>query len=308
MGVYLSVIVPCFNEEETINTFYNDAIKECNSLGQSYEFIFVDDGSKDRTLTILRELALNDNNVHYISLSRNFGQDAAMLAGLRAASGDYITKLDVDGQDPLDLIPEMLKVVTSGEYDCAATRRVNRKGDPPIRSFFAYCFYALMNKISDVEIVSGAREYRLMNRKYLNALLELQERNRFLKGLYPWIGFKVKFFEYKNIERIAGESKWSFWKLFSYSIDGIVAFSTKPLLIASVLGIFMFLASIIGAVVVVIQKYVQQLPNTGWASIMCLILFVSGVQLFTTGILGQYLAKLYIEAKQRPHYIIKEQA
>ena len=306
-NIRLSFVVPCFNEETTIALFYEEAIK-CLALIKSAdpEFIFVDDGSKDNTLNILRKLAGEDKRVHYLSFSRNFGKEAAMLAGLRSASGDYIVTMDVDGQDPLSLVPQMLQSVINGGCDCAATRRVNRAGEPPVRSFLAKCFYSLMKKITDTEVVDGARDFRLMNRKYLDALLTLPERNRFSKGIFPWLGFNTKWFEYENIERNAGETKWSFWKLFLYSLDGIIAFSTKPLAIASVCGILIFLTSIAATIFVVIRKFVLELPDTGYSSLMCVILFVGGIQLFTTGILGQYLAKIYTEIKQRPHYLIRE--
>jgi glycosyltransferase involved in cell wall biosynthesis len=303
----LSLVVPCFNEESSIPVFCEEAVKICASINEQFEIIFVDDGSRDNSLNILRQLANQDACVHYISLSRNFGKEAALLAGLQAARGEYIVTLDVDGQDPPSLIPQMLKAVASGEYDCAGTRRVNRIGEPPIRSFFAGYFYALMKKITDIEVVDGARDFRLMSRRYVNALLSLPERNRFSKGIFPWIGFKTKWFEYENIRRVAGTTKWSFWKLFVYSMDGIIAFSTKPLALASLFGILLFLISIGGTIAIVIRKLVMQLPDTGWSSLVCIILFVSGIQLFTTGILGQYLAKTYTEIKQRPHYVIKEE-
>lgn len=303
----LSFVVPCFNEETTVRLFYKEAMKCLESInGVEPEFIFVDDGSTDNTLNILQQLAGEESCVHYLSFSRNFGKEAAMLAGLRSAGGEIIVTMDVDGQDPLSLIPEMFQSVLTCGYDCAATRRVNRIGEPPIRSFLAKCFYSLMRTITDVEVVDGARDFRLMNRKYLNALLTLSERNRFSKGIFPWLGFRTKWFEYENIERNSGKTKWSFWKLFLYSLDGIIAFSTKPLAIASICGFLLFLASIAGTVIVVIRKLVLKLPDTGWSSLVCIILFVSGIQLFTTGILGQYLAKIYIEIKQRPHYIIRE--
>ncbi|MDR2597218.1 MAG: glycosyltransferase family 2 protein [Treponema sp.] len=304
--IYLSVVVPCFNEEMTIPLFYAEAVKTAEVINEQFEIIFVDDGSKDNTLNILRQLANQDKHIHFISFSRNFGKEAAILAGLQAAQGEYIVTMDTDGQDPLSLIPQMLECVASGEYDCAGTRRVNRIGEPPIRSFFACCFYALMKKITEVEITDGARDFRLMNRKYLEALLMLPERNRFSKGIFPWIGFKTKWFEYENIERTAGRTKWSFWKLFLYSLDGIIAFSSKPLAIASVLGVLLFLAALSFIVFIVIRKILWGDPVDGWASTICIILFCSGIQLFSTGILGQYIAKIYTEIKQRPQYIIRE--
>jgi glycosyltransferase involved in cell wall biosynthesis len=306
--VNLSLVIPCFNEEAAIPLFYREALNALAALESSgIEFIFVDDGSKDRTLPVLKEIGAQDNRVHYISFSRNFGKEAALLAGLGASRGEYVATLDADGQDPPALIPQMLGAVQSGEYDCAGTRRITRRGEPLVRSFFARCFYALMTKITDIEIVDGARDFRLMNRTYVNAILAMPEQNRFSKGIFPWVGFKTKWFEYENVERKAGETRWSFWKLFVYSLDGIVAFSTRPLALASVCGILLFLAALVFVAVVVVRKFVMRLPDTGWSSIVCIILFISGTQLFTTGIMGQYLAKIHTEVKQRPHYIVKEE-
>ena len=304
--INLSLVIPCFNEEEAILIFYENAVKTFSNGNLNIEFIFVDDGSKDNTLEVLKQLNSKDNRLHFISFSRNFGKESAILAGLKASQGEYIAILDADGQDPPSLIPKMLEVVMSGEYDCAGTRRATRAGEPPIRSFFARRFYALMKKITDVEIVDGARDFRLMNRKYLKAILELMERNRFSKGIFPWIGFKTKWFEYENIERIAGSTKWSFWKLFLYSLDGIIAFSTKPLVFASVFGIILFFASIILIIYIIIRRIIWGDPVDGWASTVCIILFCSGIQLFSVSILGQYVARIYTEVKQRPHYIIRE--
>ena len=302
----ISLVVPCFNEEEAIPVFCEEAIKICGTINRAFEIIFVDDGSRDNTLKILQKFADQDIRIHYISFSRNFGKEAALLAGLQAAKGVYTVTLDADGQDPPALIPDMLEAVASEEYDCAGSRRVNRTGEPLIRSFFARCFYRLMTKIANIEIVDGARDFRLMNRKYLEALLTLQERNRFSKGIFPWIGFKTKWFEYENIERTTGKTKWSFCKLFLYSLDGIIAFSSKPLAIASVLGVLLFMASLAFIVFIIIRRIVWGDPVDGWASTICIILFSSGIQLFTTGILGQYAAKIYTEVKNRPHYIIRE--
>jgi glycosyltransferase involved in cell wall biosynthesis len=298
--------VPCFNEEVSIPVFYQEAVKICESVNEQFEIIFIDDGSRDNTLNILRQLVNQDARIHYISLSRNFGKEAALLAGLQAARGEYIAALDVDGQDPPSLIPQMLEAVVSGEYDCAGARRINRANEPPVRSFFARRFYALMKIFSDIEVVDGARDFRLMNRKYLEALLALQERNRFSKGIFPWIGFKTKWFEYKNIERTAGITKWSFWKLFWYSLDGIIAFSSKPLAIASVMGGLLFMAALSFIAFIIVRKLVWGDPVSGWASTVCIILFCSGIQLFTIGILGQYIAKIHTEVKQRPQYVIRE--
>jgi glycosyltransferase involved in cell wall biosynthesis len=306
--IYLSLVTPCLNEEESILLFYNEAVTALSVVTneKKIEFIFVDDGSTDKTIDILRKLSTKDSRVHYISFSRNFGKEAAILAGLRQASGRYVVTLDVDGQDPPSLISDMLKEVESGAFDCAATRRGTRKGEPPVRSFFARCFYALMSKITDIEIMSGARDFRLMNRNYVEAVLTLPERNRFSKGIFPWIGFKTKWFEYENVERKAGRTKWSFWKLFLYSLDAITAFSTKPLAIASIFGVLFFIIALAFIAFIVVRKIIWGDPVGGWASTACIILFCGGVQLFTIGILGQYLAKTYTEVKQRPHYIIRE--
>jgi glycosyltransferase involved in cell wall biosynthesis len=307
-GISLSLVIPCYNEEAAIPLFYTETAKILANIKPEYEFefIFIDDGSKDNTLGVLRNLSSKDARVHYISFSRNFGKEAALLAGLKASQGEYTCTLDADGQDPPALIPQMLEAVASGAYDCAGTRRITRKGEPPVRSFFARRFYALMSKISDIEIVDGARDFRLMNRAYAGAILAMPERNRFSKGIFPWLGFKTKWFEYENVERKAGETKWSFWKLFLYSIDGIIAFSTRPLALASVFGILFFFGSLVLVTIVIVRKFIMHLPDTGWSSLISIILFCSGVQLFTTGILGQYLAKMYTEIKQRPHYIVKE--
>jgi glycosyltransferase involved in cell wall biosynthesis len=302
----LSIIVPCYNEEKAVSPFFEETIKTFASLDVQFELIYIDDGSKDDTLKILRELADSDARIQYISLSRNFGKEAATLAGLQAARGEYIVTLDVDGQDPLFLIPEMLKAVVSGECDCAGARRVDRLGEPPVRSFFARRFYKLMKKFSDIDVVDGARDFRLMSRKCLDAFLSLPERNRFSKGILPWIGFKTKWFEYKNIERVSGRTKWSFWKLFLYAFDGMIAFSSKPLAFVSVLGFFLFIVALALIVFIVIRKLTFGDPVDGWASKVCIILLCSGVQLFASGILGQYIAKTYTEVKQRPHFIIKE--
>jgi glycosyltransferase involved in cell wall biosynthesis len=305
----ITIIVPCYNEQDTLPVFYENVNRVLAETGcfATWEYIFIDDGSTDDTLQVIRSLSVQDGHIHYILFSRNFGKEAALLAGLRKSVGKFVVTLDADLQDPPSLIPQMFEAVSKNGYDCAGTRRVNRIGEPPIRSFFSRCFYSLMKKITDIEIVDGARDFRLMSRRYVDALLSLPERNRFSKGIFPWIGFKTKWFEYKNITRIAGTTNWSFWKLFVYSLDGIIAFSTKPLAFASLLGILLFLVSLGWTIVIIIRKLISQLPDTGWSSLVCIILFVSGIQLFTTGILGQYLAKIYTEIKQRPHYVIKEE-
>ena len=302
----MSLVVPCYNEETVIPEFYTDVIRICETINKPFEMIFIDDGSKDATLKILRQMANNDIRVHYISFSRNFGKEAAMLAGLQAARGTYTVMLDADGQDPPDLIPQMLEAVASGEYDCARTRRINRAGEPPVRSFCARCFYRILKKIIDIDIVDGVRDFRLMNRRYMDALLALPERNRFSKGIFPWIGFNTKWFEYENIARTAGNTKWSFWKLLMYSLDGITAFSSKPVAVVSVLGIVLFMIALAIIIFIIIRRLAYGDPVAGWASTICIILFCSGIQLFTMGILGQYIAKTYTETKQRPHYIVRE--
>lgn len=306
MSELLSLVVPCFNEEDALPPFYAEASRVLATMDIKAEFVFIDDGSRDKTLEILRSLASKDPRVHYVSFSRNFGKEAAMFAGLEHAKGDYVATLDADLQDPPSLLPEMLKSLKDEGYDCAGTRRVTRKGEPPIRSFFARRFYSLMRKLSNIEVVDGARDYRLMTRQFVDAVLSLGEVNRFSKGIFPWVGFKTKWFEYENIERVAGETKWSFWKLFIYSLDGMTAFSTKPLAIASGMGIFMAVLSVAFIILIVVRKMLYGDPVAGWASTVCIVLFCSGLQLMATGVLGQYLAKTYLEGKQRPIYIAKE--
>ncbi|MCL1933412.1 MAG: glycosyltransferase family 2 protein [Candidatus Azobacteroides sp.] len=311
-SVSLSVVVPCYDEEATLPLFYEEMLKQISSLIEigaleEYEFIFADDGSKDSTTSIIRELAGRDDRVRYIILSRNFGKEAAIFAGLQKASGAYVVVMDADLQDPPSLVPRMLEAVFSGAFDCAGTRRVTRNGEPPIRSFFARNFYRFMAKLSDIEVVDGARDFRLMNRMYIDAVLSLQERNRFSKGIFPWVGFKTKWFEYENVNRVAGETKWSFWKLLLYSLNGITAFSSKPLAFASICGMIAFIISLAFIVFIVIRRIIWGDPVAGWASTICIILLVSGIQLFSIGIIGQYLAKTYTEVKQRPHFIVREQ-
>lgn len=303
----ISVIVPCYNEEESIPLFY-DEIKRVRGLMPDYAFevIFVDDGSRDRSLELMRELAEKDEEIRYISFSRNFGKEAAMYAGLKNAAGDYVVMMDVDLQDPPALLPEMVRCIKEEGYDSVATRRVDRKGEPPIRSFFARRFYQLMNCISKTELTDGARDYRLMNRKFVDSLLELSEYNRFSKGLFGWVGYKTKWLPYENTERVAGETKWSFWKLLKYSIDGIVAFSTAPLSIAMVMGILFAFLAFLMVIFIVVRTAMFGDPVSGWPSMVCLMLFVGGIQLICVGILGTYLSKTYLEVKNRPIYIAKE--
>ena len=303
----ISVIVPCYNEEESIPLFY-DEIKRVRGLMTDYAFevIFVDDGSRDRSLELMRELAEKDEEIRYISFSRNFGKEAAMYAGLKNAAGDYVVMMDVDLQDPPALLPEMVRCIKEEGYDSVATRRVDRKGEPPIRSFFARRFYQLMNCISKTELTDGARDYRLMNRKFVDSLLELSEYNRFSKGLFGWVGYKTKWLPYENTERVAGETKWSFWMLLKYSIDGIVAFSTAPLSIAMVMGILFAFLAFLMVIFIVVRTAMFGDPVSGWPSMVCLMLFVGGIQLICVGILGTYLSKTYLEVKNRPIYIAKE--
>ena len=309
MKTTLSLVIPCFNEEDAIPKFYNEAnriLKEMN-LYDNAEFVFVDDGSSDETMKVIHELAKKDERIHFVSFSRNFGKEAALYAGLSKACGQYTAVMDADLQDPPSLLPQMLSAIQNEGYDCAATRRATRKNEPLIRSFFARKFYKIMGKLSNVPVVDGARDFRLMTEKYKKAVLSLCERNRFTKGIFTWVGFNTKWFSYENIERVAGKTKWSFWKLFLYSIDGIIGFSTKPLAFSAIAGILGILLSFILITLIIIRKLVFGDPVQGWASLVCIILFVSGIQLFTTGITGLYLAKIYTEVKQRPIYIVREE-
>jgi len=306
----LTVIVPCYNEEAALPEFLPQLREVADGMsatnGLSFEFIFVDDGSRDGTLVFLRRAAEEDRRVCYISFSRNFGKEAAIYAGLRRAKGDFVAVMDADMQDPPSLLPEMYELLKSGEYDSVATRRVNRKGEPPIRSFFARCFYKLINKISDADIVDGARDFRLMKRRMVEAIVSLGEYNRFSKGIFGWVGFRTKWLPYENVERVAGETKWSFWKLFKYSIQGIVAFSTAPLALSSVVGILFCILSFIMVLWILIKTLAFGDPVGGWPSLACMTMFMGGIQLFCIGILGQYLAKTYLETKKRPIYIVGE--
>ena len=303
----ISIVVPCYNEEECIDKFYDELKKHINRIKNiNYEVIFVNDGSKDKTLSLIKELSSKDESVKYISFSRNFGKEAAMYAGLKNSTGDYVAIMDADLQDPPSLLPEMLKALKEEGYDSVATRRFTRIGEPPIRSFFARMFYKIINKMSKTDIVDGARDYRLMKRKMVNAIIEMSEYNRFSKGIFGWVGFNTKWLAYENIERVAGKTKWSFWKLFLYSLEGIVAFSTMPLVLASLFGIiFLFIAFIL-IVIIIVKTLVFGDPTSGWPSLVCIILFVSGTQLFCMGIMGQYLSKTYLEVKKRPIYIVGE--
>lgn len=305
----LSVVVPCYNEEENVPLFYEELSKCHDFFAQEnlqLEILFIDDGSRDRTVEQVKRLRAKDESVRLISFSRNFGKEAAMYAGLEHAKGDYVVIMDVDLQDPPSLLPEMLSGIKEG-YDSVATRRVNRKGEPPIRSFFARMFYRLMKKISKTEFMDGARDYRLMTRQVADAILSMQEYNRFTKGIFGWVGFRTKWLEYENVERARGETKWSFWKLLLYSLDGIAAFSTVPLMIAAVVGVLFCMLAFLMIVFIIVRKLIFGDPVSGWPSLVCIMLFLSGIQFFCTGILGQYLAKTYMEVKKRPIYLIKEE-
>lgn len=305
----LSIIVPCYNEEENIADFYHEVLKNSAFFEEKkieLEMLYIDDGSKDGTAAEVKKLCAEDKRVHLLSFSRNFGKEAAIYAGLKKAKGDYAVLMDADLQDPPALLPEMYSYIEQG-YDSVATRRVTRKGEPVIRSFFARMFYRLMNRISRTEIVDGARDYRLMTRPVVDAILSMSEYNRFTKGIFGWVGYDTKWLEYENVERKKGETKWSFWKLFLYSLEGIMAFSTVPLTIASVAGVLFCLLAFIMIIVTIVRKLLFGDPTSGWPSLVCIIMMVSGVQLFCMGIVGQYLSKTYMEVKRRPIYLVREE-
>lgn len=308
MGL-LSVICPCYNEEESVALFYQELMKTesfFRERNMEMELLFIDDGSKDQTVSEVKKIIAEDSRVHLISFSRNFGKEAAMFAGLEKSKGDYVVIMDVDLQDPPSLLPEMFDYIQQG-YDSVATRRVTRKGEPPIRSFFARAFYRLMRKISKTEMMDGARDYRLMTRQMVDAILSMREYNRFTKGIFGWVGFQTKWLEYENVERARGETKWNFWKLLLYSMDGITAFSTVPLMIASVAGVLFCMLAFVMIIFIIVRKLIFGDPVAGWPSLVCIMLFLSGVQFLCTGILGQYLAKTYMEVKKRPIYLVKEE-
>ena len=305
----ISVVVPCFNEEESIPLFYEEMERVRTSMGEEFEYIFINDGSSDKTLDVLRELNLLNPYAHYLSFSRNFGKEAALYAGLQHATGDYVTVMDVDLQDPPELLIEMKqRLDQQPNLDCVGTRRVTRDGEPPIRSFFARMFYKLINHISQVEMVDGARDFRLMRRPMVDAILKLSEYNRFSKGIFAWVGFDTEYLEYKNVERVAGETSWNFWSLFKYSIEGIVNFSDAPLNIAFIGGLLSWILAFIMMVLIVIRTLVFGDPTSGWPSLMTVILFLGGFQLLTIGILGKYIGKIFLETKNRPVYVIKEKS
>lgn len=304
----LSVIVPCYNEEENIRDFYEELFRNAPFFKEKeieVELLYIDDGSKDRTAEEVKKLRSEDERVHLLSFSRNFGKEAAIYAGLQKSRGDYVVLMDVDLQDPPALLPEMYGYIEQG-YDSVATRRVTRKGEPPVRSFFARMFYRLMNKISKTEIVDGARDYRLMTRQVADAILAMTEYNRFTKGIFGWVGYETKWLEYENIERRKGETKWSFWKLFVYSLEGITAFSTVPLTVAALIGALFCVLAFIMIVFIIVKTLIFGDPTSGWPSLVCIIMLISGVQLFCLGIVGQYLSKTYMEVKKRPIYLVKE--
>ena len=302
----ISLIVPCYNEEEALPIFYRETKNVLETMPCEHEFVFINDGSRDRTLAVLKELAGQDGYLQYLSFSRNFGKEAAMYAGFCNVTGDYVAVMDADMQDPPALLPEMLDKLLTGEYDSVATCRVTRKGEPPIRSWFARLFYRMINRVSDADIVDGARDFRLMRREMVDAIVEMGEYNRFSKGIFGWIGFRTCWLPYENVNRVAGETKWNFWKLFKYAIDGIINFSQAPLAFASWFGMFMTVLSFVAVIFIIIRKLVFGDPVTGWASTACIITFIGGVQLFCMGIMGQYIAKTYLEVKKRPHYIVAE--
>ena len=305
----ISVIVSCYNEEKALPLFYEEIERvRKQDFGDSieFEYIFVNDGSKDKTLEIIKKLREQDSKVRYVSFSRNFGKEAAMLAGLEASTGDYVTLMDADLQDPPSLLKQMYNAIVNEGYDSVGTRRVTRKGEPLIRSFFARMFYKIINKISDIEMVDGARDYRLMKRQVVDAIISLKEYNRYSKGLFSFVGFDTKWIEYENIERVAGETKWSFWKLFKYALEGITAFSTTPLILSSILGLIFCIIAFLAIIFIIAKTLIYGDPTSGWPSLACIIVFVSGIQLFSIGVIGQYLSKTYLEVKNRPIYIIKE--
>lgn len=307
----MSVVVPCYNEEHSVLKFYKEFMRVYDEVLSynfdiDYELIFIDDGSKDNTLNSIKQLADYDDFVKYISFSRNFGKESALFAGLKNSTGDYVVVMDADLQDPPSLLPEMLRLILTGDYDCIATRRVSRNGEPKLRSFFARVFYKFLNNISDLEFVDGARDYRLMTRPMVDAILELNEYHRFSKGIFTWVGFKTKWVEYENVKRVDDETSWSFWSLFKYSIEGIVAFSTMPLSLSTFLGTIFSILAFILILIIILKKLLYGNAVQGWASLMCAVLLLGGIQLFSIGILGKYLDKTYMESKKRPIYITRE--
>lgn len=303
----ITVAVPCYNEEPALDPFFQMLIAVSKEMDYvEFEFLFINDGSRDNTLEKIKMLAARDSRVKYISFSRNFGKEAGIYAGLKNASGDFVVIMDADLQDPPTLLPQMYRAVTEEGYDCVGSRRVTRKGEPPIRSFFARLFYKIINKMSHANIVDGARDFQMMSRKVVDAILSMGEYNRFSKGIFGWIGFQKKWLEYENIERVAGETKWSFWKLFLYALEGIIAFSTAPLVISSIFGLLCCALAFVMIVVIIVRTLVFGDPTAGWPSLVCIMLLLSGIQMLCIGIVGQYLAKTYLETKKRPIYLVGE--
>ena len=303
----ISIVVPMYNEQESLGILYKELNRVTDTLPEyEFEYLFVNDGSSDATLAEIRQLAEKDKRVRYVSFSRNFGKEAALYAGLKNATGDYVATMDADLQDPPALLPQMIAMIEAGDCDNVATRRVNRKGEPPIRSFFAKCFYKVMRHLSHIEIADGARDYRLMSRAMVDSIVSVSEYNRFSKGIFAWVGYETKWLEFENVERSAGETKWSFWKLVRYSRDGIINFSDTPIRISSYLGLLLTVLSFVAIIIEVIRALVFGDPVAGWPSLVCIITFIGGIQLFCMGIMGQYIAKTYMEVKRRPHYIVKE--
>ena len=303
----ISIVVPMYNEQESLGILYKELNRVTDTLPEyEFEYLFVNDGSSDATLAEIRQLAEKDKRVRYVSFSRNFGKEAALYAGLKNATGDYVATMDADLQDPPALLPQMIAMIEAGDCDNVATRRVNRKGEPPIRSFFAKCFYKVMRHLSHIEIADGARDYRLMSRAMVDSIVSVSEYNRFSKGIFAWVGYETKWLEFENVERSAGETKWSFWKLVRNSFDGIINFSDTPIRISSYLGLLLTVLSFVAIIIEVIRALVFGDPVAGWPSLVCIITFIGGIQLFCMGIMGQYIAKTYMEVKRRPHYIVKE--
>lgn len=307
----LTIVVPCYNEEAVLPLFFDEIGRTMEDFKNTdadleFELLFVDDGSKDRTLDVIKEFRKKDERVHFVSFSRNFGKEAGIYAGLENSHGDYVVIMDADLQDPPSLLPEMYKAIRDEGYDSAATRRVTRKGEPVIRSFFARQFYKMMNRMTSLQIMDGARDYRIMTRTMVNAVLDMKEYNRFTKGIYSWVGFDTKWFDYENRERAAGETKWSFWRLFIYSLEGFVGFSTAPLTFAAFIGLVFTLLAFVMIVFIIVRTLIYGDPTSGWPSMICIIVFIAGVQLFCIGVVGQYLAKTYLETKARPIYIARE--
>ena len=303
----ISIVVPMYNEQEMLPLLYQELVKVAAGMDNyDFEFVFVNDGSKDNTISLMRDLAAKDGRVRYVSFSRNFGKEAALYAGLSNAKGDYVATMDADLQDPPELLPQMMALIEETGCDNVASRRVNRKGEPLIRSFCARMFYKLMRRMSEIDIADGARDYRLMSRAMVNSVLSVSEYNRFSKGIFAWVGYETKWLEFENVERTAGETKWSFLKLLHYSIDGIMNFSNTPIRLSSYLGLLLTAVSFVAIIVEVIRALVFGDPVAGWPSLVCIITFIGGIQLFCMGIMGQYISKTYMEVKRRPHYIVKE--